>query len=104
MSPEKKRIAKWFTALPVSFVLGVMYVGIDWKSDVDHAIARQSRVAVRQSDSIYVNAEKYAMLEMRVVELQTLYAEYRARVDMMEARTDSVLTENNQMLRELTGG
>lgn len=95
MSPEKKRnIFKWAATLPATFVLGVLYIGIDWKGDIEHTLEDHS-------DSIYVNAEKYEMLEERVIELQTLYTEYRARIESIEAQADSILLENNKMLRDI---
>jgi len=87
-------------AIPVVFLLGVVATTASWRTGVD-------RTNCAQSDSIYVNAEKYDVIEAGYIQLQAVTRIQTSRIEILESRVDTLYARGLDIQKaiyyELTG-
>ena len=100
MTENNRKLTKWLTAIPITFILGAVTFGATWKTNVD-------RTNTAQTDSIYVNAVKYECLVEGYTALQYSDRVLTERVTILEARVDEIYKQNmaiqEAIFFELTG-
>ena len=94
MNPRKWSFGQFATAGMLIFIFGIITAGTSWKTNVD-------RTNCAQSDSIYVNAVKYEMLQEYCVQLQAVDRVQTQRLNSMEALLESSSKNTEAMLREM---
>ena len=88
------RIGTWVTFGSLMVVMGIVWAQAQWQGSVDMTL-------VEHSGRISISEEKYAELEARASELQAVYYSHQDRIELLEARVDTLYARSS-IITEVT--